>query len=275
MPLKLMYITNDENVALIAEKSGVDRIWIDLETLGKEQRQKKYDSVKSHHSIADIRRIRPLLTTSELQVRVNPWHDGSVEEINAVIEAGAQRIMLPMWESAQTVRKFIDIIDGRTKNILLLETKGAEESLDEVLTIDGINEIHIGLNDLHIQYGMSFMFELLANGRVEKLCNKIKSARIPYGFGGIARLGFGDVPAELVISEHYRLGSSMAILSRSFCDATKYSDIGLVEKTFEEEMKKFRNYEINAASFSELQYLENQKRLIEGVKKVVKSKSGD
>ena len=35
MALKLMYITNRPDVALIAEKYGVDRIWIDLETLGK------------------------------------------------------------------------------------------------------------------------------------------------------------------------------------------------------------------------------------------------
>ena len=32
MFLKLMYITNSVDVALIAEKYGVDRIWIDLET---------------------------------------------------------------------------------------------------------------------------------------------------------------------------------------------------------------------------------------------------
>ena len=40
MPLKLMYITNRVDVALVAEKYGVDRIWVDLETLGKEERQK-------------------------------------------------------------------------------------------------------------------------------------------------------------------------------------------------------------------------------------------
>ena len=40
MFLELMYITNSPEVALIAEKNGVDRIWIDLETLGKEERQK-------------------------------------------------------------------------------------------------------------------------------------------------------------------------------------------------------------------------------------------
>lgn len=270
MPLKLMYITNDENVALIAEKSGVDRIWIDLETLGKEQRQKNFDSVKSHHSIEDIRRIRPLLTTSELLVRVNPWHDGSVEEINAVIGAGAQRIMLPMWESSEEAKYFIDTVNGCVKTSLLLETRGAEECLDEVLKLDGIDEIHIGLNDLHIQYSLHFMFELLANGTVERICNKIKEAGIPYGFGGIARLGYGDVPAEMVIAEHYRLGSTRAILSRAFCDTSKVKDYNEIERIFSEEMVKLREYEKCVCEYSDKEYKDNQKRFISGVNTVVK-----
>jgi hypothetical protein len=53
MPLKLMYITNNPQIALIAEQYGVDRIWIDLETFGKEELQKDLNSVKSNHSISE------------------------------------------------------------------------------------------------------------------------------------------------------------------------------------------------------------------------------
>lgn len=59
MGLKLMYITNDPMVATVAENSGVDRIWIDLENLGKEERQKGMNSVKSNHQIGDVKRLRP------------------------------------------------------------------------------------------------------------------------------------------------------------------------------------------------------------------------
>ena len=38
MPLKLMYITNRTDVAEIADDTGVDRIFIDLEYIGKEDR---------------------------------------------------------------------------------------------------------------------------------------------------------------------------------------------------------------------------------------------
>ena len=37
MALNLMYITNNPEVALIAEETGVDRIMIDLEIIGKEE----------------------------------------------------------------------------------------------------------------------------------------------------------------------------------------------------------------------------------------------
>ena len=50
---------------------------------------------------------------------------------------------------------------------------------------------------------------------------KFEDKGIPYGFGGIAQLGQGTLPAENIIAEHYRLGSSMAILSRSFCNTKK------------------------------------------------------
>ena len=275
MALTLMYITNSPDVALIAQDCGIERIWIDLETLGKEVRQKNFDSVKSHHSIEDIRRIKPLLSTSELLVRVNPWNNNSVEEINAVIEAGADIVMLPMWENVDTVKNFINAVDKRAKTVLLLETKGAEACLNEVLRIPNIDEIHIGLNDLHIQYGLKFMFELLANGTVEKICKKIAKAGIPYGFGGIARLGYGDVPAELVISEHYRLGSTRAILSRAFCDTSKVTDIKDIERLISSELAKLRQYENVAANYSQEEYETNRSKLIEGVAKVVRQRSGE
>ena len=99
--LVLFYITNRPDVAIIAEKYGVDRIWIDLERLGKEERQKQMNTVKSQHSISDISAIKPLLTKAELMVRINPWNENSPQEIESVIEAGSDVIMLPYWKSIQ------------------------------------------------------------------------------------------------------------------------------------------------------------------------------
>ena len=58
MSIKLMYITNRIDVAKIADNVGVDRIFVDLERLGKAERQRGMDSVKSQHTVEDIKNIR-------------------------------------------------------------------------------------------------------------------------------------------------------------------------------------------------------------------------
>ena len=265
MPLTLIYITNDPAVGLIAEKNGVDRIMIDLETLGKEERQKNMNSVKSHHSISDIEAVSNVLTKSSVLVRVNPINPDSVREIEKVIAAGADMIMLPMWKSAETVKEFLNIVNRRVKTMLLLETKEAAECIDEVLAMGGFDEIHIGLNDLHLSLGLTFMFEPLADGTVEMLCGKFRKAGIPYGFGGIARIGEGMLPAEKIVMEHYRLGSTKAILSRSFCNTDEVKDIRKVESIFSENMAKLRSYENSLFNKTKAEYTENT----ESVKKCV------
>lgn len=271
-PLALMYITNDPTVAQIAEKNGVQRVWIDLETLGKEERQKNLNTVKSHHCIHDIEVISNVLTTSEVLVRVNPLNPGSEEEINQVIAAGADMIMLPMWKSVEDVKQFLGFVNNRVKTTLLLETKEAVECLDQVLELGGFDEIHIGLNDLHLSYGLTFMFELLANGTVESLCKKIAATGIPYGFGGIARIGEGTLPAEWIVKEHYRLGSTRAILSRSFCNAEEIKDLKKIEVIFAENMARLRDCERDFTSLSEEEFEENRKAVKRCVAEIVSRK---
>lgn len=271
-PLALMYITNDPTVAQIAEKNGVQRVWIDLETLGKEERQKNLNTVKSHHCIHDIEAISNVLTTSEVLVRVNPINPGSEEEINQVIAAGADMIMLPMWKTVEDVKQFLGFVNGRVKTTLLLETKEAVECLDQVLELGGFDEIHIGLNDLHLSYGLTFMFELLSNGTVESLCKKIAATGIPYGFGGIARIGEGTLPAEWIVKEHYRLGSTRAILSRSFCNAEEIKDLKTIEVIFAENMARLRDCERDFTTTTEEDFEENRKAVKRKVAEIVTKK---
>ena len=238
-----MYITNDPKIAQIADANGVDRVWIDLEKNGKAERQKNMDSVKSHHSIYDIKKVKSVLKKAELIVRINPYFDGSKDEINRVIFEGADFVMLPMFKTCDEAVKFIEAVDGRAKTILLLETKEAAQAVYEICKIDGVDEVHIGLNDLHLSYGKRFMFELLTDGEVERLCNVLKDRGIPYGFGGIARLNEGMLPAKHILAEHYRLGSTRAILSRSFCNYEIIKDIEEIERIFATGMRELRDYE--------------------------------
>lgn len=53
-----MYITNRPEIAQIAEAAGVDWIFVDMEFIGKDVRQKGLDTVQNHHTFEDIVRIK-------------------------------------------------------------------------------------------------------------------------------------------------------------------------------------------------------------------------
>ncbi|MBQ8768965.1 MAG: aldolase [Oscillospiraceae bacterium] len=275
MALTLMYITNNPAIAEIAQTAGVDRIWVDMEYIGKDERQGGLDTVKSSHTIADIKKLRPVVTTSELMVRVNPIHEasdrylGTEEEVEQTIAAGADVIMLPMFRTKADVARFLQAVNGRAKTVLLFETAEAVENVDDILSLPGIDEVHIGLNDLHLAYKMKFMFELLCEGTVQSLCEKFKARGIKYGFGGIARVGLGMLPAEYIITEHYRLGSEAAILSRGFCDANRVEDPQTVRDIFNEGVRNIRLKEAEVSALTQKQYEENLEIIREKVGRIV------
>lgn len=273
--IKYFYITNNPIVAQIAEEAGVDRIFIDMEFIGKDIRQGGLDTVQNHHTVDDVVKIKQCIKRAELLVRINPMHISSKEEIDNVVNAGADILMLPFFKSADEVSKFLQFVDGRTKTILLVETKEAVDVIDEILEFREIDEVYIGLNDLHLTYGMNFMFELLANGTVDQLVEKFKSKGLPYGFGGIARLGEGLLPAEHVLAEHYRLGSTRAILARAFCNYNKVNDEIELRETFNSGMTDLRVLESNLACQSLDFFDKNRvlvKKAVDNIVELIKQK---
>lgn len=272
MSLKLMYITNRPQIAKIVESAGIDRIFVDMEYIGKSDRQGGMDTVQSHHTVEDIKNIKNTVSTADVMVRINPIHNSSEsyssseEEIDAAICAGADILMLPYFKTADEVKRFVNAVDGRARTLPLVETPEAVQNIDEILSIKGIDEIFIGLNDLSLGYGKKFMFELLSDGAVEHLCNKFKQRGIPYGFGGIASIGKGMLPSEYLIKEHYRLGSTCAILSRSFCDIAKIKDIAEVEDVFINGVAQIRNLEAECSLKDKQFFEENKKEIDERIK---------
>ena len=272
--LKLMYITNSPEVAKIVEAAGVERIFIDMEYIGKDIRQGGMDTVQSHHTPDDVRAIKKVLTKAKTMVRCNPIHAAtneycsSKEEIDAAIAAGADILMLPYFKTAGEVQEFVNLVDGRAKTLPLVETPEAVACIDEILEVAGIDEIFVGLNDLSLGYGMKFMFQLLADGTVERLCKKFKARGISYGFGGIAALGKGTLPAERIIAEHYRLGSTCAILSRSFCNTNVITDRDEITAIFDEGLKAIRAWEKECES-GRVDFVENQQQVKQAVSQIL------
>lgn len=279
MALTLMYITNRPEIAQIAQAAGVDRIFVDMEYIWKADRQGGMNTVQSHHTIQDIKNLREVVNESELMVRINPIHEegsylgvphtSSIEEINAVIEAGSDVIMLPYFKTIDEIKTFTHTVNGRAKTMLLLETVDAMNSIDDILQIPGIDEVHIGLNDLSLDQGKIFMFELLADGTVDHLCSTMAEKGMTYGFGGVAAPGgAGLLPAEYIIREHYHQGSEIVILSRSFCNCDEITDLEEIRRIFEDGVKAVRAVEEDCKNYTEDDYAENLAELKKCVQKI-------
>lgn len=219
-PFNLIFITDDPDCAALVTNAGVDRVMVDLEINGKIERQGNLNTVISRHLPESVYRVRERLDKTdkgEVLVRVNPLHSGSRCEVDKVIELGAQRLMLPMFRAREEVQTFIDLVGGRLPVTLLVETAGAYKALEEILEIDGEYDVHIGLNDLHLDLGLTFMFELFTNGVVDNITSACRKAGRVFGIGGVAPVSKSAQLSPLdILSYHKYVGSNGVILSRDW-----------------------------------------------------------
>ena len=214
--LELIQITNDPAFAQRCDALGGFRLFVDLERLGKQERQAGLNTFISTHQLRDVARIRAVSKQAKLMVRVNPLHEGTRAEVDAVLSEGADCLMLPMFATPGELLAFSEIVGGRAPIVPLLETAAALACVDQWAGTPGLQEIYVGLNDLHLSLGQRFMFEPLADGSVERVARLARSHDLRFGFGGIARLDEGMLPGRDVLAEHLRLGSRAVILSRTF-----------------------------------------------------------
>ncbi|ADC71123.1 HpcH/HpaI aldolase [Thioalkalivibrio sp. K90mix] len=223
--LKHMFITASADVARQAEAAEIARIFVDMETRGKAERQGHLDTHKARHTLDDVRRISSVLTSAELMVRINPPAPQTPSEVRQAIDAGADRLMLPMFTRIDEVQHFLDAVGGQVPVTLLVETPQALIRLPSYLPLLGPqDQIHIGLNDLSLASGLDFLFEPLAGGMLEAPAALCREAGVAFGFGGVGAVGKGEVPAESILGEHVRLGSEWVILSRAFREVVSQED---------------------------------------------------
>ncbi len=263
-----MILADTPEAAIVAQEAGVDRIFYDLEYVGKADRQHGRNTVISNNDIEDLPPIRKVVTTSELLVRTNPIHPYTQMEVEKAIEYGADILMLPMVMDHNDVETYVKLVDGRAKVCIMIETAAAMTRLDKILAVPGVNEIFIGLNDLHITMGLTFMFELLSGGLVEFIATKCKKAGIPFGFGGIARIGEGLLPSDFILGEHVRLGSTSVILSRTF-KGIQGVDANARPVDLAEEVGKVRDRMHQIESWSQDDHATNRKKIASSVEVVM------
>ena len=238
--LDLIQITNDPVFARRCDALDGMRLFVDLERLGKAERQAGRNTFISTHQVSDVGKVKSQLRRSRLMVRVNPVNAGTRDEVDAVLAQGADMLMLPMFMSASELRQFLDIVDCRAPVSALLENEGALASIDDWIEAPGLSEVYVGLNDLHLSLGRRFMFEPLAEGIVDRVASLARARGIAFGFGGIARLEEGLLPGRDVLAEHLRLGSACVILSRTFHNSQG-------SRRFEDEVAALRATEVALA----------------------------
>ena len=266
--LQLMILADDPQSAIAAQNAGIDRIFYDLEYIGKAARQAGRNAVLSHNDIDLIPELRKVITTSQLLVRTNPIHAYSKSEVEKAIGYGSDILMLPMVMDQHDVEQYVGLVGGKAKVCIMVETAAAMARLDKILAVPGVDEIFVGLNDLHISMGLTFMFELLSGGLVEYIADKCSRAGVPFGFGGIARIGEGDLPSDYILGEHVRLGSTSVILSRTFKGIAGV-DANARPIDLKEEVEKVRRRLTEIDRWSEIDYIQNQRRIDVAVDNVV------
>lgn len=259
--MNYIYITKVPLLAKYAEEAGVDRVMVDLEIMGKLDRQKGLNTLISGHTLDDVAAVRGSLSRAKLMTRINPIHDGTEREISDVIGAGAESIMLPMFRSVGDAVRFTRAINGRAQSCLLFETPAALVRMNEIIDRAKPDEVFLGLNDLHLALGLDFMFELLSGGIVEMFCANARARGLRYGFGGVSRVGLGKVDASLILGEHVRLGSEMCFLTREFHGAAR--SVEELERccNFSDELRRLRSVEAKWRQSSGRLLDENSKAL--------------
>jgi len=210
--------TNRPGLAAAADRAGVDRVGPDLELLGKLERQGGLGTWISSHTEAELPKVFAALGRARRFVRCNPPHAGLASEIERLLAQGAEVIMLPHFHTVAEAERFAGAIDGRALAVLLVETVAAARRVGELGGIQGIGEIHFGLNDLSLDLGVKPNLAMLCTPLLEDACAVLAAQGFPYAVGGIGRAGDASlpVPSDLVYAQYPRLGATGALLSRAF-----------------------------------------------------------
>jgi hypothetical protein len=217
----LFLFSTDPRIIRIAVRSGVRAIIVDLERLGKEQRQAGADTDVSTHTIADLRRVRSV-TAAKVICRINGFHPGTREEIEQVVDAGADELLLPMVRSPAEVESVIEMVRDRAGVGILIETTQAVYRAPTLAQLP-LTRVYVGLNDLAIERRTPSIFTALVDGTVERLRGCIDQ---PFGFGGLTvPEGGWPIPCRLLIAEMARLRCHFAFLRRSFHRDVRRRDI--------------------------------------------------
>jgi hypothetical protein len=223
---RLILLTNDPALAAAAD-SCVQRIGIDFEHIGKAERQAGHDTRVSRHEWGELAAIARVLKQAKTFARLNPAHDGTEAEIETALSCGAQVLMLPFFRGREEVERFVGLVRGRAEVMCLVETASSFVRIREIMSVRGVDELMIGLNDLRLQLGVANHFEVLASPIMDGVCAAMRRDGRPFSLGGVARAGDAGmpIPSDLVYAQYPRLGATGGLLTRAFVKDLPLADL--------------------------------------------------
>ncbi|MBV9309795.1 MAG: hypothetical protein JOZ73_03130 [Solirubrobacterales bacterium] len=189
-----------------------------MERLGKAERQSGLGTWISSHRAAQLPTIAAELRSARLFARVNPLSGSSKAEVEGLLALGVDVLMLPMFETVGELARFVQLVAGRARVVPLLETRGAAESIEELVRLEGIEEVHIGINDLALSLGTRHRFEVLSLPLVSRVAQTVTAAGLRLGIGALGNLAPANLPVspDLLYARYVGLGAGASLLARSF-----------------------------------------------------------
>ena len=237
--MRSIVITNDLE-RIEAYRNVVDVVMVDLEKEGKKERQSGQNTWITDHKIEDVLPISILLEESktELWVRCDFLlpKDKLLFQLDNLQKFNIDALMVPMFQNWNDLVELKAIYGHRFRIIPLIETSKAMQDVMTFPVKSHFDYIHLGLNDLSLSLGKSFLFDTLFDWRFILMVAQLKNLRQNYGIGGLMPIGLGRIDASLLLKFHSFFSSSGFIISRGFKDF-----IGNDPKRLKEELIKIEN----------------------------------
>lgn len=198
-----------------AIRAGIDGVIVDLEKKNKIERQSGFDTQINQHSINDIINLKKLDPSIYIICRTESISNTNKNEIQAIIDAGADEILIPMVKKRHEINTALSWLSNQIPLSIMLETKDILQEIS-ALPFVHIKRAYIGLNDLHISRETSSLFDAFTDGTVDKIFAQV-NGRTQLGVAGITVPSGGyPIPAKYLMSELLRLTADFTFLRRSY-----------------------------------------------------------
>ncbi len=213
-----LIVFNHEDTSVCASDLGLDAVMVDLEQSDKHRRQCGADTDISTNTLTDLATVR---ASTELPVicRIDGLSEASGDQIERVIDHGADEILIPMVRLPSEVERVLELVDGRGHVGIMVETVEAVAHADELGQFP-LSRAYVGLNDLWIARRSTHRFSAFSDGTIDRVAESFQ--HVPFGVAGLTHPDLGSpLACHHIINELVRLDCDFTFLRRSFFAASE------------------------------------------------------